>query len=419
MGSLDRVTVTPRAALTRGLSRRAALVAGVGGVLAACTSDADRDDTPALQRRIDSLARAGGGRVRLPDGELRVTGLHVRTGIDLVGGRETVLVGTSAKDVVSIARGSRRVRLSAFTIRLSDHGSNGIHAREGVDDLSLSEVGVHGQGRGFAVYLRTGAQKIVVRDCAFSQIGTGVRVLEGARSLEISNCRIDEWAERGISLKAVGPAGASKDIRLEGNTIGPCLPGGKVRQPVQFNAADGGYFDEVVVRKNHVRGSRADDKDDERSGTADLISLHHCRRFTVERNRVEGSGEVGLTVSRGSRRGTIVGNICVDNDSAGIVVGSKSGPVVDDVVVRGNQCRGNGMNHGGELPSTARSGIAVRNASDVRVHDNVLESGAGGRQGYGVTVAGSRRVTVTRNSFSGGSAQDVLRFVGRGDGEDL
>ena len=147
-------------------------------------------------------------------------------------------------------------------------------------------------------------------------------------------------------------------------------------------------FVDVHVRGNKVTGAGIDDKDPSGAGSADLISLHQCRDFEVRDNVVTGSGEVGITVSQGSRDGVIAGNTCTMNDTAGIAIGSSD--------LRRCQHHHRGRQHvhrqrpelrGSAIGDWAYAGITVFGAEDVTVRRNTLTTTTG-KQRFGLSVIG-------------------------------
>lgn len=405
-----------------GVARRLVLALVGGGLVGSASCSGPGNDLPdrtdQIQKEINRVSLRGGGVCHLPDGELGVRSLSVPSHVHLRGGKGSVLVGRSPRALVQIEKYSKDVQLSDFSVRMHPEAPHGIRLGEGVSLVSLARLAVQGSGaRGIGIEVRPTTNQVHIHAVELSSVATGVRVLENARELSITECVVKDWSQRGLALRCVGVA--SRKIEIRDNEIGPCRPGGVVRQPIQFSANSGGFFDDVKVAGNRVTGPGTDDKDALNSGTADQISLHHCRNFTVRGNTVVGGGEVGITVSRGSRDGEVLYNTCRGNDSAGIVIGSMSGPKVAAISVRGNTAVGNGVNLGGSLPSTAKCGIAIRNASEIDVEQNTLGGGSRSPQRYGVTVAFSTSVAIGENTFSGHSVANVHRFTKIPSGEEL
>lgn len=401
------------------LGRRAVLAIVAAGCLAACSDEGTDDDTERLQARIDDCARSGGGDVRLNGGSFRVRELRIPSGVSLVGASGTRLVGLADQAILSVSRGAHDVVISGLSLVVPGAADHGIVVSDASRRVTVRNVSIEGGGSGIGVDVRKGSSSIQVVECVIKGVGTGVRVLDGAVSVQVRNLDVQDWLQRGIAFRSTSGSGASTKIHVSGNVIGAPRPGSGVRQPIQFSASSGGYFRSVTVVSNRIDGPSEDDKGSKQAGTADQISLHGCRDFSVRRNSVLGGGEVGITVSRGSRDGRVVGNTCEGNDSAGIVIGSMTGERVHDVVVEGNVCRGNGRNHGGKLPRTARSGIAVRNAQGVKVRQNSLDAGDGRFQIYGVSVAASAQVVIGENRFAGAKDANVLRFQKPSKSENL
>lgn len=413
MGGIDSGRLTSSSPM----ARRALLSLGAITLVSACSDPQPaRDETEELQRQIDAAARNGGGRVKLSGRRYHVTSLALPSGIEMEGASGTALVGLGRQDLIVIPRESHDVAIAGVALHMGAGAAHGALVREDCQRISFRDVSITGHGEGTGIDVRRGCAALTVERCQVSGVSTGIRVLGRANAVHIRDSRFEAWAQRAIALRSKGDEGRCVRIRLERNEIGPCRPGGRIRQPVQLAASGGGYFRDVRVIDNTVRGPGTDDKDQGSSGTADQISLHSSRQFTVSGNVVSSGGEVGITVARGSRDGRVVDNECVGNDSAGIVIGSMTGDRVRNIVVRGNTCKDNGQNHGGHLPHTARSGIAVRNAEEVQVVRNELLSGS---QEYGVSIAASVRVITSQNDFNGAQAKAVYRFDKPTRTEDL
>jgi hypothetical protein len=368
--------------------------------------DGTTDDTAAIQAALDAATKNNGGRVILRSAAAGYVcdTLTLGVGASLVSdsGTARLMKATSSGAWLKMEHGAHDVRLQGISVivRIDPQVQ-----RFTVQDCTL----VNGtRNRAIGVDCRTDSQDIEIRGSSFDGFATGVRVNGSRSGVTIGNNVITNWTERGIAVRGIGGKGTS-DITLEDNSIGPNLPGGRTRQPIQFTSDGVRPFERVKVLRNRVRGPGTDDKDATSSGSADMISLHQCVDFEVRGNTVTDGGEVGITVSRGSHHGVVADNVCRGNDTGGICIGSGASTGVSDIVVENNTCEDNGRNFGGAPNAQwARSGIIVYDADNITVRGNKLTSGPVHGQQYAVTVTGGAHVAVENNQVSG-TGTPVLR----------
>lgn len=308
--------------------------------------DGVADDTAALQRTITAASRRGGGTVMI-SGRHRIHG--VLSGVILTGGAPGAeLIATGARTLLKVEQ-AKEVAVRDLTLDITSlQRGYAIILGDGARVVDLERCLVRGaaQSNAMGVECLPGSAEITIAECEFSGFGTPIRLDNGPRQIAIAGCRFTDWVERVIAVRGTSRNTIS-DVWIADNDIGPNAPGGRMRQPIQFNGDPRYPFRNVRVVGNTVTGPGVDDKDPRRPGTADQIMLHHCTDFEVRDNISEYGGEVGSTIARERIRGVVAGNTARHNDSAGILIGATTSRFVADIDVYDNICIGNGLDHGG------------------------------------------------------------------------
>lgn len=426
------------------LGRRSVILGGaLLGVVAACTSspspdpddgpptprgpqidlltlgvvgDGKTDDSVALQRAVDDLARRGGGTLVVPSGAtVVVRSLRLRGGVAIVGrggGAGLRKLGNSAK-WISCAAGSDSVILAGLRLEcptLARTAMIEVSSRvKGFVLDSCQVVNTSGR-RTTGLETREGVTDVRVVRCAFVGQSAAIKINKDPKGVLIESCTFEDWTQRAIQV--LGSAGlAASDIRIAQSSIGPNVGRASVRQPIQFNGVSASPFRRVSIVDNSLTGRATAHADPRSPGTADMISLHECHDFEILRNTCTNGGEVGITVARQCRDGVIADNTITSCDSAGIAVGSGTTQEVRGIEVRGNVLMNNGLDRmRAGRPGWARAGVVVYRATSVSVKDNTIKNhGAVHAQDYGVTVTDSDEVTVVNNTTSGLAKSPVLR----------
>lgn len=377
-------------------------------VLGACSDDQERPgrdvrsfgdvtgDGSSTWGRAVSAARREGFAVEVPAGvEVRLTAPVVLPGGVMVRGRGSII---SAGDLRSL------LRVKGSGARLSGVGLAGAEGEVGTlvevesaaRDVRMEAVTLEGARIGVAV--ASGARDISVVDSSFERLSCGVSLRGSAREIAIRACQFREWRDRAVWVVG-GKDSSPQQVTISRCTIGPPDPRGEVRQPIQINGQDRRLISDVSITNNEIRGPGTSYQDRRRPGAADLISLHRCRKFVVAGNRVSQGGDVGITVSRQSRDGVVEDNVCTENDSVGICIGSRSSTEVSDIVVRGNVCEDNGKDRARDGRPWARAGILVVRGRDIDLVRNVLRDTGSGTQVNAISLKASR-VSLKENSIA-------------------
>lgn len=249
------------------------------------------------------------------------------------------------------------------------------------------------------VDLRSGTRSPTVTRCSFARLDVGVHVRGDVEGALIERSRFEAWRERAIWVVGLEEEAPTR-LTIGSNVISPPAPGGRVRQPIQINGDDKRPLTDVVVTGNRVTGAGTSYADPTLPGTADLISLHRCVRFSVTKNVVTDGGDVGITVSRQSRNGTVADNTALRNDSVGICIGSLASDGVWDIVASGNVCTDNGQNRASDGVPWARAGIEVARGTNVTLEGNTVRDGGAGTQVNGISIIDSPSVHVTGNRIT-------------------
>ena len=377
--------------------------------------DGVTDDTQSLTAAVRAVSDAGGGQVVLSsaaDGYL-LRALTLPSGVGLVctDGQATLLKMEASSLWLQSENSANDVTLS--NLILQSRGlvqTSVIQARPGTRRMLVDHCALSGGevNPAIGVECAPGSADLTIKDTSFENFHTCVRVNLAQERVSVADCTMTDWTDRGITVRGT-TAGAPRGVFITGNTIGPNAPGGISRQAIAFSNDHGQPLVDVHVRGNKVTGAGIDDKDPSGAGSADLISLHQCRDFEVRDNVVTGSGEVGITVSQGSRDGIIAGNTCTMNDTAGIAIGSSISVGVGSIIVEDNTCTDNGQNYGGSaIGNWAYAGITVFGAEDVTLRRNKLSTTTG-KQRFGLTVIGGSDVRVAKdNRISGPVEKRVL-----------
>ena len=378
--------------------------------------DGVTDDTRSLTAAVRAVSDAGGGQVVLSSAAAGyvLDTLTLPSGVGLIctDGQATILKAGASSLWLQSENSASDVTLSGLILQARGLVQTAvIQARPDTQRMLVEHCALFGGevSPSIGVECAPGSADLTIKDTSFENFRTCVRVNRAKERISVADCTMNAWTDRGITVRGT-TSGAPRGVSITGNTIGPNAPGGVSRQAIAFSNDHGQPFLDVHVRSNKVTGPGIDDKDPSGAGSADLISLHQCRDFEVRDNVVTGSGEVGITVSQGSRDGIIAGNTCRLNDTAGIAIGSSISVGVSTIIVEDNTCTDNGQNYGGSaIGDWAYAGITVFEAEDITVRQNTLTTTTG-KQRFGLTVIGGSKVVVAKdNRISGPVQEGVLR----------
>jgi hypothetical protein len=264
----------------------------------------------------------------------------------------------------------------------------------------------------------------LIDDCEFSNIATPIQVTGTTPGVKIRRNTFSDWSMRAIYILGTS-SGSASNIRIIGNDFGPpnaAAGSSQPRQPIAFQGDDTKLFTNVRVSKNNLTGTGTshDPTSGQLSGgaqygTADLISLHQVDGFVVSDNIVTDGGDVGITIAQQCKNGTVTGNTCLRNDSAGICIGSSSSTYTRNITVTGNTCVNNGQNRAADGPDWASNGINVQQASGVTISGNRCGDDQGTKtQQYGVAIQNSSEVTVGVNDLTGNGIGETYQASNTG-----
>ena len=376
--------------------------------------DGVSDDTRALTAAVRAVSDAGGGQVVLSSAAAGyvLSTLTLPSGVGLIctDGQATLLKSGASAHWLRSADSASDVTLSGLI--LQSRGlvqTSVIQARLGTRRMLVDNCALFGAETNPSIGMECAPDSadLTIRDTSFENFRTCVRVNQAKERISVADCTMTAWTEQGITVRGT-TSGAPRGVSLTGNTIGPNAPGGITRHAIAFSNNHGQPFLDVLVSGNKVTGPGIDDKHPSRAGTSDLITLHQCRDFEVRDNVVTGSGEVGITVSQGSRDGVIAGNTCTKNDTAGITIGSSDSVGVGTIIVEDNTCTDNGQNYGRSTVGTwAFAGITVFGADDITVRRNTLTTTTG-KQRFGLSVIGGSGVRVAKDNRISGPVQKAV-----------
>jgi len=250
-----------------------------------------------------------------------------------------------------------------------------------------------GAGTGISM-VRVGknAQSIFIDGNFFLHVPTAISLLDGgASNVHITHNTISQWRQRAIYMRTLENADAITDIFINHNRINePKI--GQVRQPVASHSANDVFFERINVNFNnvyspdkpHIWEYETDALGNTirntmlNNATADALSLHQTDGFNMIGNCIFNAGEVGITIARKSKNGTVANNYILGADTGAIAIGATPNDLSEltqNVTVTSNIIVNAGRNRDNSLGRWARTALASTNAQNIYYNgNNIIET---------------------------------------------
>lgn len=276
----------------------------------------------------------------------------------------------------------RATRIGNFVLDVGDRVSDVVIDIPGGSDgctIDVDEIaGTDRDPNAFGVWVRGTANwpthNVRIRIGHAHGLRSGVQVRD-VSDVEIHDSHFSDYGHRGVHAvtNRLDTVGLVVDGCHFGSPAWVRQVDSYARQPIGFNASDPANhvhrettisdctFELPGIPHNGTSAGRA-----ERSrSSADALSLHRALDFRIENNRIVGSGELAINVSRGCRGGRIVGNRTENDDIGAISIGvfsdntgANGGGIRNaDVVVSDNNCERTVANALGNRPRAGQSAL--------------------------------------------------------------
>lgn len=355
----------PRVAEARPLTDPSDLLLGVR---------AGADQTSVLQKVIDASLTSGQP-VTLPPGDYRITRLNLKTGTLLQGtpGRTTLTV--TAEDGGLLIQGVDDVTISGLVIdgkRVgSAAGPGALIAATDAGRLHISNCRVQNSaGNGISLRRVSGR----VTDCGISECRNGALFSEDAKGLEIAHNHVHDCGDNGIQV-----------WRSEIGEDGTIVTGNRVQRIRTESGGSGQHGNGISLFRAGsvlVLGNRVSDC------AFSAIRGNSAWNSQIIGNSCSRLGEVAI-YSEFAFEGTVIANNVVDTASLGISITNS------DVGGRLAVCQGNLIRNLTGKNSTA-PGVGIAVEADAVLSGNVIENAP--RTGIAIGwLTGLRDVTATGN----------------------
>lgn len=248
------------------------------------------------------------------------------------------------------------------------------------------------------VYFKS-CTKATVINCDINHFLSAIQFDTGGSEISIEGNHINNCGH--ICIRVIENSDYPSNIVIDGNTIrGAGHKGSLIYMGGATNAQITGRFNNVRVSNNIGIGNY--ESFIAGNGNADLFSLRGIRGLRCYGNRIEGGGDLGLVVEY-SEEFAVSGNDVRENEISGIVIHhSKRGSVT------GNICINNCADRGGQAAKNAiRAGIRIMDGSrNIAVSGNTCmdsrDLNAERTQLYGVAVidADTGNIEIAGNQLS-------------------
>lgn len=335
--------------------------------------DTNQSMTSALRNALEILAAAG-GRLLLEPGTYLVGPLTLPAGTSLIAmGRVVLAAERATSSWLKVGAGHYPAILQGLQLDSRDRALDHVLRVPSGAGLVMKACKIRANGKCHGVSVVPGARVVDITSTAIDGTHTAIYIRGSISAVSLAAVHVTRWRQRGIAFIADENGGAS-NVRLTNCRVDPPTPGGTVRQPISFTANNIGRFRNVTITYCKVTGTAASYLAPGNAGVADLISLHRCELFSISNNVCAFGGDMGITVAQGCRRGIILDNLCRDNDSCGVAVGSAaSAERTTDVLISGNTMTGNGRDRIGKRSTAARAQLWLYNVSDVSIEQNLFD----------------------------------------------
>lgn len=361
-----------------------------------------------LQAAIDA-AEVAGGTVLVQEDVTLTTPLTINgADVSLVSyNRSKITTATSIARLLLVSGATRcRVRglwfdgagnLTADVVNIQGSASDVV-----IEDCELESAAAQG---GVVI---SGASKVRVRQCDIHNCLNLVRC-SGVDStdIEIWDNDLHDYGERAAWV--LGTATVHfEEVKILDNRVYDHDPTGSARRPIAVEGVDANPHQRVIIEDNVVVGGGTSFTDGVTPGTGDQIAVKHTNGFRVVGNVSILGGDNGIAISQQASRGVVSGNVCEQNDTNGIQLGSSSSTFTRDVAVVGNACSNNGQNRQSDRADKFRSGIKTHTAQDLVIDGNVCGDDQGtGTQQHGINIENSTNIRIGINQFSGNGVSNI------------
>lgn len=365
------------------------------------------DNTAAIQAAIDAANAAGGGRV-VGDPSAVYTCLSTitpKSNVEIVD--ITIQVGASITTAVRTAVGATDVTLRRVTLDANGNVSSYLlevstdAERFLADQCTFKDVP---SATASQVEHRDGVNDSTFHKCLFDGL-TQVRVNRTARNVTFDECRWRDWWNRAVYVLSSATT-APRGVKILGGYIYPPeATSTGPRQPVTFEGQADQRIRDVLIKGLSVEGTGTayHGAATANGATADQISLHEVDGFAIIGCISHGGGDVGITISVGTRNGIAAGNVCYNCDTFGIVVGSSSSSA-QRVALIGNLCYDNGKDIDDQyLADLGQYNIRGAATSDITFVGNIGHTGD-----HGLIVQDNRVITGGFNDMSGATTPYLI-----------
>lgn len=354
--------------------------------------DATHDDTGAIQAAINAAASAGGGRVLLPMGEHKITGvITMRSGVELSGaGPLSVLKPALPTGDVNRAidndwsTGSTGITLRNFKIDRSGAVLSHVMIFNGVDGLLVDGIEVSG---GPATALGAGV-------LAISAIGPTTRLL--SKNVRVVNNQFNDCGNYGVQVGYI-----------DGCVIANNTAENSFREVFGVEPEAGTTAKNVVISGNHVTASATIN-----GSITGVIDVTEASGGTLQGVTITGNvirqinggntGQLGIYIVGESGGVSITGNSISGMDGPGIGVGNFA-LHTSDIVITGNTVTDCAKS------DNTKPGIYLRNGSRCTIVGNAV---------YGTNHAASiiEQLDSSDNTIAFNSLRDTVPVVTLGVG---